>query len=107
MHGTQAALKHMLPRGEGVLAFTYGNGSFLPPASPTGPYGASKAWLTSFTRTLAKDIKDSGFRTFGFSAGMMLTDMLTARAVIGERGKEMMKNYGFSRFISRSGCHND
>ena len=102
VHGTQAALKHMLPRGAGVLAFTYGNGSFLRPASPTGPYGASKAWLTSFTRTLSKDLQGSGIRIFGFSPGMMLTDMLTAPAVIGEQGKEMMKNYGFVlRFLGQ------
>ncbi len=102
VHGAQAALKHMLPRGEGVLAFTYGNGSFLRPASPTGPYGASKAWITSFTRTLAKDLKGSGIRVFGFSPGMMLTDMLTAPTVIGEAGKEMMKNYGFVlRFLGQ------
>lgn len=102
VHGTQAALKHMLPRGKGVIAFTYGNGSFLRPASPTGPYGASKAWITSFTRTLAKDLKGRGIRVFGFSPGMMWTDMLTAPTVIGEAGKEMLKNYGFVlRFLGQ------
>ncbi len=102
VHGTQAALKHMLPRKEGVIAFTYGNGSFLRPASPTGPYGASKAWLTSFARTLAKDLQGSGIRVFGFSPGMMWTDMLTAPTVIGEAGKEMLKNYDFVlRFLGQ------
>lgn len=95
MYGTQAALKHMLPRQAGVLAFTYGNGSFLRPASPTGPYGASKAWMTSFTRTLAKDLKGTGIQVFGFSPGMMWTDMLTTPTVIGEAGQDMLKNYGF------------
>ena len=95
MYGTQAALKHMLPRQVGVLAFTYGNGSFLRPASPTGPYGASKAWMTSFTRTLAKELKGSGIQVFGFSPGMMWTDMLTTLTVIGDAGQEMLKNYGF------------
>ena len=67
----------------------------LRPASPTGLYGASKAWVTSFTRTLAQELKGSGVRIIGFSPGMLLTDMLTAPTVVGERGREMMKNYAF------------
>ncbi|MBT3190279.1 MAG: SDR family oxidoreductase [Anaerolineae bacterium] len=59
-HGTQAALNHMLSRGAGILVNIYGAGSFLKPASPMGLYGMTKAWLTSFTRTLAKEIKGSG-----------------------------------------------
>jgi NAD(P)-dependent dehydrogenase (short-subunit alcohol dehydrogenase family) len=95
LYGTQAALHYMLPRREGTLVNIYGNGSFLRPASPTGLYGATKAWLTSFTRSLSKEIAGSGVRLIGFSPGMLLTDMLTHPAAIGERGKEMMKNYSF------------
>ncbi len=101
MHGTQAALKYMLPRKAGMLVNIYGNGSFLRPASPTGLYGATKAWLTSFTRTLAKEIKGSGVQVLGFSPGMMLTDMLTSPLVVGEGAREMMKNYAFVlRFLA-------
>jgi len=95
LHGTQAALKHMLPRGQGTLVNIYGAGSFLRPASPTGLYGASKAWVTSFTRTLAVELKGSGIRVIGFSPGMVLTDMLTRPTVVGEAGQAMMKRYGF------------
>jgi glucose 1-dehydrogenase len=102
-YGTQAALFFMLPRREGVLVNIYGAGSFLRPASPTGPYGATKAWVTSFTRTLATEIKGSGVRLIGFSPGMMLTDMLTSPTIIGAQGSEMMKNYGFVlRFLGKS-----
>src|ERR1044071_1416198 len=85
----------MKQHGEGTLVNVYGNGSFLRPASPTGLYGATKAWITSFTRSLSKEISGSGVRLIGFSPGMMLTDMLTNPIVIGEHGKEMMKQYDF------------
>ncbi len=95
LYGAQAALHFMLPRKQGTLVNIYGNGSFLRPASPTGLYGATKAWVTSFTRTLAQELKGSGVRLIGFSPGMLLTDMLTAPTIAGERGREMMKNYAF------------
>lgn len=95
LYGTQAALYFMLPRREGTLVNIYGNGSFLRPASPTGLYGTTKAWVTSFSRTLAQELKGSGVKVLGFSPGMLLTDMLTSPTIVGERGREMMKNYGF------------
>jgi NAD(P)-dependent dehydrogenase (short-subunit alcohol dehydrogenase family) len=99
---TQAIMRHMLPRKQGMLVNIYGQGSFLRPASPTGLYGATKAWMTSFTRTLAVELKGSGVRILGFGPGMMTTDMLTSPNVIGERGREMMKNFSFVlRFLGK------
>jgi glucose 1-dehydrogenase len=99
---TQAIMRYMFPRKEGMLVNIYGQGSFLRPASPTGLYGTTKAWLTSFTRTLATELKGSGVQILGFSPGMMTTDMLTNPNVVGERGREMMKNFGFVlRFLGR------
>lgn len=99
---TQAIMQYMLPRKQGLLVNIYGQGSFLQPASPTGLYGASKAWLTSFTRTLAKELKGTGIQILGFSPGMMTTDMLTSPNVVGERGKDMLKNFGFVlRFLGK------
>lgn len=95
LYGTRAALHFMRERGEGTLVNIYGNGSFLRPASPTALYGATKAWVASFTRSLAKEIAGSGVRLVGFSPGMLLTDMLTSPTVIGEHGREIMKNYAF------------
>jgi short-subunit dehydrogenase len=58
--------------------------------------------MTSFTRSLAIELKGSGVQILGFSPGMMTTDMLTSPTVIGERGKEMLKNFGFVlRFLGR------
>jgi glucose 1-dehydrogenase len=95
LYGTRAALHFMMQRRSGTLVNVYGAGSFLRPASPTGLYGATKAWITSFTRSLAKEIRGSGVRLIGFSPGMLLTDMLQKPTVAGERGRELMKNYGF------------
>ena len=95
LYGAQAALHYMRNQGAGTLVNMYGNGSFLRPASPTGLYGATKAWVTSFTRSLSKELDNTGVQLVGFSPGMMLTDMLSNPVVIGERGKSMMKRYDF------------
>jgi NAD(P)-dependent dehydrogenase (short-subunit alcohol dehydrogenase family) len=102
MYGTQAALKHFLARKAGILVNIYGNGSFLRPATPTAMYGTTKAWLTSFTRSLAKENKGSGVQILGFSPGMMITDMLTNPRVVGEKAREQMENFGFVlRFLGK------
>jgi NAD(P)-dependent dehydrogenase (short-subunit alcohol dehydrogenase family) len=102
MHGTQAAMKHFLARKTGLLVNIYGNGSFLRPATPTALYGTTKAWLTSFTRSLANENKGSGVQILGFSPGMMTTDMLTSPRVVGEKAQAQMKNFGFVlRFLGR------
>ena len=102
MYGTQAAMQHFLPRKAGLLVNIYGNGSFLRPATPTALYGTTKAWLTSFTRSLAKENKGSGVQILGFSPGMMTTDMLTSPRVVGEKARLQMKNFGFVlRFLAK------
>lgn len=102
MYGAQAAMKHFLPRKEGLLVNIYGQGSFLRPATPTALYGTTKAWLTSFTRSLAKENRGSGVKILGFSPGMMSTDMLTSPRVVGEKAQAQLKNFGFVlRFLSQ------
>lgn len=95
MYGAQAAMRHFLPRKTGLLVNIYGNGSFLRPASPTALYGTTKAWLTSFTRSLAKENKGSGVKILGFSPGMMTTDMLTSPRVVGEKARKQLENFGY------------
>jgi NAD(P)-dependent dehydrogenase (short-subunit alcohol dehydrogenase family) len=94
-HGARASLTFMLKRRHGTLVNVYGNGSFLRPASPTALYGATKAWTTSFSRSLARELRGSGVRIVGFSPGMLLTDMLTSPTVIGPAGRDMLRNFGF------------
>lgn len=101
-YGTQAALHFMLERRDGTLVNLYGAGSNGKASSPMGMYATTKAWITSFTRTLAKEMKGTGVKIIGFSPGMMLTDMLANPVVYGERGKETMKNYDFVlRFLGK------
>ncbi len=95
LYGTQAALHYMLPLKQGSLVNLYGAGSNGKAASPMGMYATTKMWITSFTRTLAVEIKGSGVKLLAFSPGMMLTDMLANPVVVGERGKEKMKNFDF------------
>ena len=102
LYGTQAALHYMLPARQGTLVNIYGAGSNGKAASPMGMYATTKMWITSFTRTLATEIKGSGVNLLAFSPGMMLTDMLANPTVVGERGKEKMKNFGFVlRFLAK------
>lgn len=103
LYGARAALHFMRARRQGTLVNLYGAGSFLRPATPTALYGASKAWVTSLTRSLAKEVAGSGVRIIGFSPGMLLTEMLTSPRVIGQAGRDMLKNYGFVlRLLGRS-----
>ena len=95
LYCTQAVLHDLLPHRTGLVVNIYGNGSFLRPASPTGLYGATKAWVSSFTRSLAVELRGSGVRLIGFSPGMLTTGMLLHPAVMGDYGRQRMKNYGF------------
>ena len=101
-YGTQAALHFMLERKDGTLINLYGAGSNGKASSPMGMYATTKAWITSFTRTLAKEMKGTGVKIIAFSPGMMATDMLVNPVVFGERGKEAMKNFDFVlRFLGK------
>ncbi len=91
-NGTQTALFYMLPPRHGTLVNIYGRGSDLKASSPSGLYASSKAWVTEFTRTLAVEYKGAGVQIVAFSPGMMLTDMLDVKQVVGERVKETMKS---------------
>jgi NAD(P)-dependent dehydrogenase (short-subunit alcohol dehydrogenase family) len=92
-NGVQTAFAIMLPAKQGTLVNIYGRGSDLKSASPSGLYGATKAWITSFTRTLAAEVKGAGIQIVGYSPGIMLTDMLEVKYVVGEQVKPSMKNY--------------
>lgn len=93
LHGTQTAVAIMKRQGGGVIVNLYGRGSDLRPATPSGLYGATKAWITSFTRTLASEYKDLPIQIIGFSPGMMTTDMLDVHEVVGDRIAGQMRNF--------------
>ncbi len=91
LNGTQTALYYMLPRKAGTLVNIYGRGSDLRPSSPSGLYAATKAWVAEFTRTLAEEHKGAGVQIVAFSPGMMLTDLLDVKLVVGERVQPTMR----------------
>ncbi|RME11916.1 MAG: SDR family oxidoreductase [Ardenticatenia bacterium] len=93
LHGTQAAVAVMKRQGGGTIVNLYGRGSDLRPATPSGLYGASKAWITSFTRTAAAEYKHVPIQFIGFSPGMMLTDMLDVHEIVGDTVAAQMRNY--------------
>ncbi len=93
INGTQAALHYMKPARRGTIVSLYGRGSDLRAATPSGLYGATKAWITSFTRTMAKEYADLGVQFVGFSPGMMFTDMLDVQEVVGEQVAGTMVNF--------------
>ena len=98
MYGSQAAYKNKAK----MLVNIFGAGSDGKASSPMGLYAATKAWAASFTRTIAKEMSEGEMQIVGFNPGMMMTDMLSRPTVVGEAGKEMMKNYGFVlRFLAR------
>ena len=73
--GSREAMRAFLPRGSGKLINVLGRGSNGPVAYQNA-YAASKAWMRSFTLSLAKEYRQSGIGVFGFLPGMVRTDML-------------------------------
>ena len=93
LNGTQAAMHYMKQAGHGTIVSMYGRGSRLEAAKATGLYAATKAWITSFTRTMAAEYEGFGIQFIGFSPGVMATDMIDIHEVVGEVSVETMKNY--------------
>lgn len=80
-NGSRTALQLFLPQRSGKLINMVGKG-YKGPAPYQNAYGASKAWVLSFTKALAQEYADSGVSIFNFSPGMVITDMLTQFDVI-------------------------
>lgn len=80
-YGSHAAMKHFLAQGSGKLINILGHG-YNRPVPWQNAYGASKAWVRSFTYSLAEETRGSGVGVFTFNPGMVLTDLLTDVEVI-------------------------
>jgi len=86
-NGSRTALQHFLLQGSGKLINILGHG-YNRPVPWQNTYGASKAWVRSFTKALAEETKDSHVGVFAFNPGMVLTDLLTDVSVIeGSEGR--------------------
>lgn len=65
-----------LPQKSGKLINVLGHG-YKDPVPFQNAYGASKAWVLSFTKALAEEHKESWVGIYAFNPGMVLTDLLT------------------------------
>jgi len=80
-HGSLAAMRVFQAQGSGKLINMLGHG-YNGPVTWQNAYAASKAWVRSFTATLAEENKDSGIGVYAFNPGMVLTELLTDVEVI-------------------------
>ncbi|OQA45489.1 MAG: putative ketoacyl reductase [Chloroflexi bacterium ADurb.Bin325] len=81
-NGSMVALRHFLPVRRGKLINILGRGSNGEASANQNAMAASKAWAASFTRSLAREYRDSGVGIYGFNPGMMTTDFLTDLVVV-------------------------
>ncbi|MUH44028.1 MAG: SDR family NAD(P)-dependent oxidoreductase [Actinobacteria bacterium] len=75
-NGTMAALRVMVEQGSGVIINVTGRGDDLRPTLYTAPYGASKAWIRSFSKTLRGEYKSRGVNVINFNPGVMNTERM-------------------------------
>jgi NAD(P)-dependent dehydrogenase (short-subunit alcohol dehydrogenase family) len=68
----------MVPRGRGVVVNVTGRGDDLRSARFSTAYAASKAWIRSFSRSIASETADTGVRVIPFNPGIMITDRMAA-----------------------------
>jgi 3-oxoacyl-[acyl-carrier protein] reductase len=74
--GTMAAVEAMQGRA-GVVVNITGRGDDLRSAKFTAAYAASKAWIRSFSRSLAAELSDTGIRVIPFNPGIMATTRMS------------------------------
>jgi glucose 1-dehydrogenase len=90
-HGSRTAMAHFLRQGSGKLINILGRG-YQGPVPFQNAYASSKAWVRSFTKSLAEETKGSAVGVYAFNPGMVLTDLLTDVEVI--TGSEpLLKNF--------------
>ena len=65
---SRATLQLFLPQRSGKMLNMVGRG-YKGPVPYQNAYGASKAWVLSFTKSLAQEYADSGVGIFNFSPG--------------------------------------
>ncbi|HEY3290215.1 MAG TPA: SDR family oxidoreductase [Anaerolineae bacterium] len=75
-NGSRTAMHHFLSQRTGKLINMLGHG-YQGPVPWQNAYSASKAWVRSFTMSLAEETKESGVGVYAFNPGMVLTDLLT------------------------------
>lgn len=82
-NGSLVALRYMLPRHSGKIINLLGRGyDERGGVKFQNAYAASKAWVSSFTRALAKEYKETGVEVFAFNPGLVNTELLRQLEVV-------------------------
>jgi NAD(P)-dependent dehydrogenase (short-subunit alcohol dehydrogenase family) len=81
VRATRAALPHMLEQGGGAIVNTASVNAFFEPDAGTIDYGAAKAALLNFSKSLAQEFGSQGVRVNCVSPGPVGTDLW-----LGEHG---------------------
>lgn len=90
-HGSRTAMPVFLQQGSGKLINILGHG-YNRPVAWQNAYASSKAWVRSFTKSLAEETKDSHVGVYAFNPGLVLTELLTDVEVI-EGSEERLKSF--------------
>jgi chlorophyll(ide) b reductase len=78
--GCRAALRVMLPQGQGHIFNMDGRGADGTATPEMAAYGATKRAIPQLTKTLTKETEGSGVGVHTLSPGMVLTDLLLRNA---------------------------
>ncbi|MDR0505072.1 MAG: SDR family NAD(P)-dependent oxidoreductase [Bifidobacteriaceae bacterium] len=82
---SQAAAKQMVARGRGAIL----NVSSIATYTAAGPYSAAKAWVTSFTESLAVELSGTGVSATAVLPGLTRTDFHARAGIDVERFPEL------------------
>lgn len=99
MRLTHAALPHMASAGEGAIINVSSVAGYLPLAS-SPVYASTKAWVTSFTESIAADLVSSGVRVQALCPGFTRSDF---HSRIGLDPGQMTRG-GPLKFMSAEQC---
>lgn len=90
-HGSRTAMHHFQQQRSGKIINILGHG-YNGPVTWQNAYASSKAWVRSFSKSLAEETKETGVGVFSFNPGMVLTELLTDVEVI-EGSEDRLKNF--------------
>ncbi|WCT72173.1 SDR family NAD(P)-dependent oxidoreductase [Sphingomonas naphthae] len=100
VHCCQAAVGHMRTAGRGgsIVNISSQAGSFPRSTGALAHYGASKAALNSFTRTLAGEVGPDGIRVNAVLPGYTMTARVSAVAASRGVGEDLAAGFPLRRF---------
>lgn len=92
--GAQIAAGHLKARGGGVILNASSFAAIIPSAG-SGAYAATKAAISSLTRTLAAELAPAGIRVIAYIPGLIRTDM--TEFAVTARGQALIEQTALKR----------